>query len=202
LKKYIYQPPKTAMTREDWPTLGQMILNNDRVVTFIDYNFDTDNVPYLLWEFYNIWETPFSPTSAEFPCTLGRPEGLTEDQMRSMMYMANHNLNAEISFMGLNLLVPDVAQINQTNAPSGDGSLGLMANTCTHMWSRPPNFLLVDFYNEGPVPGSVFQVAARANNVTYNRECCGKGKSAAVMLFRPSPIYIAFVTLVSVALVL
>jgi len=72
----------------------------------------------------------------------------------------------------------------------------------TDMWSRPPNFLLVDFYNEGPVPGSVFQVAARANNVTYNRECCGKGKSAAVMLFRPSPIYIAFVTLVSVALVL
>lgn len=125
------------MTLEDWPTLGQMILNNDRVVTFIDYNFDTDNVPYLLWQFYNVWETPFSPTSAGFPCTLGRPEGLAEDQMRNMMYMANHNLNAEINFAGLNLLVPNVAQINQTNAVSGDGSLGLMANTCTSTLQPP-----------------------------------------------------------------
>ncbi|KAF2846320.1 PLC-like phosphodiesterase [Plenodomus tracheiphilus IPT5] len=202
LKQYIYQPPKPAMTLEDWPTLSEMILNNDRVVTFIDYNFDTENVPYLLWEFYNVWETPFSPTSAEFPCTLGRPEGLAENQMRNMMYMANHNLNAEINFAGLSLLVPNVAQINQTNALSGDGSLGLMTNTCTSNWDRPPNFLLVDFYNQGPVNGSVFEVAARANNVTYNRQCCGKVKSAGVMLFQPSPLYVAFVALVGVALAL
>ncbi|KAH9876308.1 hypothetical protein J1614_004187 [Plenodomus biglobosus] len=202
LKQYIYQPPKTAMTLEDWPTLSEMILNNDRVVTFIDYNFDTDNVPYLLWEFYNVWETPFSPTSAEFPCNLGRPEGLAEDQMRNMMYMANHNLNAEISFAGMSLLVPNVAEINQTNGLSGNGSLGLMANTCTTMWDRPPNFLLVDFYNQGPVNGSVFEVAARANNVTYNRECCGKAKSAGVILLKPSTTYIALMALIGVVLVL
>ncbi|KAI8934203.1 hypothetical protein NX059_008952 [Plenodomus lindquistii] len=202
LKQYIYQPPKTAMTLEDWPTLSEMILNNDRVVTFIDYNFDHEAVPYLLWEFYNVWETPFSPTNAEFPCTLGRPENLAEDQMRNMMYMANHNLNAEINFAGLSLLVPNVAQINQTNGLSGDGSLGLMANTCTSMWDRPPNFLLVDFYNEGPTNGSVFEVAARANNVTYNRECCGKGRSAGVMLSTPAMTYIVAVVAVAVALVL
>jgi hypothetical protein len=45
---------------------------------------------------------------------------------------------------------------------------GIIAN-----WDRPPNFLLVDFYNEGPTDGSVFEVAARANNVTYDRQCCG-----------------------------
>lgn len=131
LKQYIYQPPKTAMNITDWPTLGEMILNNERVVTFIDYNFDTTNVPYLLWEFYNIWETPFSPTTVDFPCTLGRPEGISEERMRSTMYMANHNLNAEIAFAGLELLVPNVAQINQTNGLVGNGSLGLMTNTCT-----------------------------------------------------------------------
>jgi len=37
---------------------------------------------------------------------------------------------------------------------------------------RPPNFLLVDFYNRGN--GSVFEVAAKMNNVTYNRPCCGQ----------------------------
>ncbi|CBX91966.1 hypothetical protein IAQ61_000173 [Plenodomus lingam] len=202
LKQYIYQPPKTAMTLEDWPTLSEMILNNDRVVTFIDYNFDTDNVPYLLWEFFNIWETPFSPTSDEFPCTLGRPEGLTEDHMRNMMYMANHNLNAEISIAGLNLLVPNVAEINHTNGLTGDGSLGLMTNTCTAMWNRPPNFLLVDFYNQGSVNGSVFEVAARANNVTYNRKCCGNATSTGFRPLRPSTTHVLFVALIGVVLAL
>lgn len=131
LRKYIYQPPKTAMTLDDWPTLGEMILSNKRVVTFIDYNFDTGAVPYMLWEFYNIWETPFSPTDFNFPCTLGRPEGVSEDQMRNMMYLANHNLNAEIAIGGLSILVPNVAQIKETNGVEGNGSLGLMSTQCT-----------------------------------------------------------------------
>lgn len=202
LRKYIYQPPKTAMTLEDWPTLGEMIIKNERVVTFIDYNFDTTTVSYMLWEFYNIWETPFSPTDFNFPCTLGRPEGVSEEKMREMMYMANHNLNAEIAFGGFSLLVPNVAQINQTNAVTGDGSLGLMSQQCTEKWDRPPNFLLVDFYNQGPTNGSVFEVAARANGVTYNRECCGSTKSLAAVLLKPSTTYLGFVVAVAAALIL
>ena len=46
-------------------------------------------------------------------------------------------------------------------------------------WFRPPNFLLVDYYNQGSSPGSVFKVAALHNNVTYERPCCGKVSSAA-----------------------
>jgi hypothetical protein len=41
------------------------------------------------------------------------------------------------------------------------------------LWPRPPNFLLVDYYNQGSFPGSVFEVAALHNNVTYSRPCCG-----------------------------
>ncbi|KAL4913537.1 hypothetical protein BDW62DRAFT_159652 [Aspergillus aurantiobrunneus] len=34
--------------------------------------------------------------------------------------------------------------------------------------------MLVDYYNEGNFNGSVFQVAANMNNVSYDREsCCG-----------------------------
>jgi hypothetical protein len=127
---YIYQPPKTAMTIDDWPTLGQMILSQKRVVTFIDYGFDTTNVPYMLWQYYNAWETPFSPTNSSFPCTIGRPEGISDDQAKTMMYVANHNLNAEIAVGGTSLLVPNIAQINQTNAATGEGSVGLMATEC------------------------------------------------------------------------
>lgn len=32
-------------------------------------------------------------------------------------------------------------------------------------WGKPPNFLLVDYYNKGG--GSVFEVAAKLNGVKY-----------------------------------
>lgn len=137
LINYIYQPPKNAMAISDWPTLGQMILSQKRVVTFIDYNFDTIAVPYMLWEFYNVWETPFSPTNFDFPCTLGRPEGISEQQQKNMLYLANHNLNTEIKFGSFEILVPNVAQIKETNAVSGNGSLGLMTSQCTGTFYPP-----------------------------------------------------------------
>lgn len=136
LLPYIYQPPKTTMTLADWPTLGELILSQKRVVTFIDYNFDTDAVPYMLWEFYNIWETPYSPTSTEFPCSLGRPEGVASEQMGRMMYMANHNLNVEISVAGYDLLIPNVAEMRRSNGVEGLDSLGEMVLECTSKYSR------------------------------------------------------------------
>jgi hypothetical protein len=55
-------------------------------------------------------------------------------------------------------------------------------------WGAAPNFLLVDYYNYGdPQPGSVFEVAARWNNVTYNRPCCGSTANAGVVS-RASPM--------------
>ena len=48
-------------------------------------------------------------------------------------------------------------------------------------WDRPPNFLLVDYYNYGNPNGSVFEVAAEMNNVKWDGNCCGK-KSAASSL--------------------
>lgn len=131
LRPFIYQPPKTAMTVEDWPTLSEMILSGKRVVTFIDYNFDTKAVPYMLWQFHNIWETPYSPTDINFPCTLGRPDGLKMQKQKEMMYIANHNLNLEIAIAGLSMLIPNTVELNVTNGVNGTGSLGQMAKQCT-----------------------------------------------------------------------
>ena len=41
---------------------------------------------------------------------------------------------------------------------------------CLEKWDRPPSFLLVDYYQVGD--GSVFRVAAKANGVKYDRDCC------------------------------
>jgi len=130
LLEYIYQPPKTAMELDDWPTLGELILSGKRVITFIDYNSNTAVVPWLLWEFYNVWETPFSPTDLSFPCTIGRPEGLSDDKARDILYMANHNLNTEIAIAGFSLLVPNTVYLNRTNGVEGPVSLGNMTVQC------------------------------------------------------------------------
>jgi hypothetical protein len=74
--------------------------------------------------------------------------------------------------------------------------------TETEKWERPPNFLLVDFYNQGPTSGSVFEVAARANGVTYNRACCGTTvRSLAPMAFQPFAVYLGLVATILVTLV-
>lgn len=131
LLQYIYQPPKTAMTLDDWPTLGEMILSGKRVVTFIDYGPNTTAVPYLLWQFYNVWETPFSPTADDFTCEIQRPDGLNANKSREMMYMANHNLNVQVNIAGAQLLIPNAADLNETNGVEGNTSLGAAVEKCT-----------------------------------------------------------------------
>lgn len=178
--RYIYTPPVVPMNLTDWPTLSDMILKGQRVVMFMDYDANQAAYPWLLDQFSQLWETPFDPLDQAFPCVVQRPPDLPPDQAKARMYMHNHNLNVEINALGVSILVPAVSILNQTNDVSGPGSLGMAAEGCRADWDRPPNFLNVDYYNYGGFPGSVFEVAARMNNVTYDRgSCCGtEGVSA------------------------
>lgn len=130
LDRYAYIPPQVPMDISSWPTLSSMILTRKRVVIFMDYNANQTKVPYILDEFSQMWETPFSPTNRSFPCTQQRPPGINRQQAEQRMYMANHNLNTEISLAGTSFLVPTIPLINETNGLNGTGSLGLMANNC------------------------------------------------------------------------
>ena len=130
LSNYAYVPPQIPMNISSWPTLSDMILMGKRAIIFMDYNANQTEVPYILDEFSQMWETPFSPTNQSFPCTQQRPPNLSRQAAENRMYMANHNLNTEISLAGTSILVPTTALINQTNALNGSGSLGLMANNC------------------------------------------------------------------------
>lgn len=174
LDRYLYTPPTVPMGLDDWPTLGEMIVMQRRVVIMLDYEANQGEIPWLLDEFANMWETPFSPTDREFPCIQDRPPGQARDVSEDRLYMANHNLNIDIEIAGFSLLVPAFPLLNETNAVEGYGSAGVMSENCTRNWDRPPNFVLVDFYNIGSYNGSVFEVAAIANGVQYNRDqCCG-----------------------------
>ncbi|KAK4121077.1 PLC-like phosphodiesterase [Parathielavia appendiculata] len=183
ITQYVYTPAVVPMGLDDWPTLGQLILSGQRVVMFLDYMANQTAYPWLLDEFTHMWETPFDPVDAAFPCTVQRPPGLSAEDARRRLYLMNHNLNAEVSLLGSTILVPAVSQLNVTNAVEGQGSLGLAANNCRSDWGRAPNVLNVDYYNFGNYPGSVFEVAARMNNVSFERRpCCGLASSAGVRL--------------------
>ncbi|KAK4958386.1 hypothetical protein LTR10_004813 [Elasticomyces elasticus] len=196
LMEYVYEPAFVPQRRDQWPTLGEMILSGKRVVVFMDYQADQAAVPYILDEFTHIWETPFSPTNQSFPCTQERPPNLDPKvASNDYMYLANHNLNTAIDIGSLTggssdepLLIPNYAELNVSNGGLNTyGQLEAMRLNCTNDWPRPPTFLLVDYYDEGiPSAGSVFEVAARANGVTYNKRCCGLGPQSAAPALRSS----------------
>jgi hypothetical protein len=174
LIEFVYTPPTVPMPINKWPTLAEMIFKQQRAVVMLDYEANQTAIPWLLDEFSQMFETPFSPTDRSFPCTAQRPPNQARETRQERMYMANHNLNLPITLAGLSIDVPNFLYLNETNADSGFSSAGMAIQNCTTMWNRPPNFLLVDYYNIGNYNGSVFQAAANANRVPYNRNrCCG-----------------------------
>jgi len=153
-----YSPSNSSLTFTAWPTLGQMIDSGKRLVTFLDNAANTSSVSYLIDEFTNIWETAFDVTDTSFNCDVNRTKGDTSTEM----FLINHFLDK----IELDTPVPDVDAANQTNAVNGTGSLGAQVATCVSDYGRPPNFMLVDFYEYGG--GSVFKVAATINGVQYS----------------------------------
>ncbi|KAF2204509.1 PLC-like phosphodiesterase, partial [Delitschia confertaspora ATCC 74209] len=194
LLPYIYVPHKPTMDLSDWPTLSEMIRRNQRVVVTLDYGANTTEVPWLLDEWSIRWQTPFSPADPSFPCTVHRPPSQPSSISRNRMYMANHNLNIPIfNFRAplsasltkhmatdSSILVPAYSLFEQVNAVDGNMSLGQAVQGCEKMWGRPPNGLLVDYYEAGG--GSVFEVAAKANGLVYKKSCCGGGLRKAMMM--------------------
>lgn len=140
---YLYEPQYVPQRKDQWPTLGEMIISGKRVVLFMDYNANQTAVPYILDEFTHIWETPFSPTNRTFPCTIQRPPKLENKPERArdeFMYLANHNLNTAVDLSAIAgtgsddevILIPNTADINTTNGEFDKfGMLGAMSDNCT-----------------------------------------------------------------------
>ncbi len=63
------------------------------------------------------------------------------------MYIVNHFL--DINFFGI--LIPDRDKADTTNAATGEGSIGAQASLCKTTYGKKPNFVLVDFVDQGQV---------------------------------------------------
>ena len=131
-----YVPPHLPMKQSDWPTLGNMIDIGKRVVVFLDEGADGSDggvVDFILPEFdmvrmnrilshfsiirsdnyaawFQVWESPFSVTDPEFPCSVNRISGSLS--AADHMYMINHSLDVKI----IGVLISD-----PTDAPTTNG---------------------------------------------------------------------------------
>jgi len=139
-----YAPPRSLLTRDDWPTLYQMIETGKRVVIFIDKGAEStrDAVPYILPQFEMMWEDKFDPTKATFPCEVDRTKGpLPPTQQLNLI---NHNLNFEIFHAWR---IP-----NRFSTPRTNSIVSILnhAAHCSPLANyRNPNFVLTDFTNVG-----------------------------------------------------
>ena len=164
IDKYGYVPPSSTSVPTTWPTLQTLISNNTRLMTFVASITPSTAYPYLMNEFTFIFESQFTNTSpSNFSCQPNRPSSVANQPTTALnsgrMFLMNHFLDSDEAF---GILVPDVNAVNTTNAQTGTGSLGGQMSTCTALYGKEPNFVLVDFFNVGPAIASV----DAANGVT------------------------------------
>jgi hypothetical protein len=149
---YIPPPDKRHgnMQISDWPTIASMLSANKRLVTFLSSGADETIVPFLLPEFDYIFETDFGIESPDqYSCAPARPS-YPGSYVPDRLAMVNHFLCAK--FLGFRF--PNASFVGTTNAAGFSvGMLGEHAVRCMGFYERRPNFLLVDFFNEGDVFG-------------------------------------------------
>lgn len=68
----------------NWPTLGQLI-DDKRLIIFMDYNANTTEVPYLLHEFEEIFENHYDQTKLPYDCSVDRGK----DGYQKKMFLQN-----------------------------------------------------------------------------------------------------------------
>jgi hypothetical protein len=168
IEEYAYTPPSTTTASTQWPTLNELISNGTRMISFVASLDPASNTvaPYLLDEFTFIFETPYQITApTNFSCTPDRPtvvqgdiQGATGSGRLSFM---NHFLYSVEAF---GIEEPDSVNVTITNGPSGTGigNLGDAAANCSSAWGKPPTFILVDFFDQGPA----IETVDKLNGVT------------------------------------
>ena len=130
-KHYAFTPPIVNNTvsflpLSAWPTLGTLIAQNTRLITFMDYGAPNPVAPYILPEFIYFWETPFDSTDPAtlHQCNMDRPRNLlrteknTQTQKtRGFNYIVNHFLDTEVGVVS----IPDRRDAKRTNSWEGIG---------------------------------------------------------------------------------
>lgn len=129
---------------QPWPTLGEMIEADTRLVVTAESGGPPPAWFHHVWD--EAWDTPYGPQQLEdLSCDLNR--GSPDNDL----FLVNHWVNDV-----LGLPSPEDAAV----ANAYDVLLG-RAQECWRQWDHPPNFLVVDFYEQG----DLFAVVDALNGV-------------------------------------
>ncbi|KAJ5224269.1 uncharacterized protein N7469_007772 [Penicillium citrinum] len=145
ISDYAFVPSSTPnpLSIDKWPTIGELISSGKRLVVFLDYGADANKVDFILNEFNYYFETAYDVTDSSFSnCSIDRPSGASAS---GRMYIVNHFLDVDI----FGVKVPDRKHASETNAATGDGSIGAQASLCEGQYHRAPNVVLLDFVDKG-----------------------------------------------------
>jgi len=123
-----YVHAQTAGT--PWPTLRELIDSDERLVVFTDAEGGAYDWYMDVWA--HAFETPFAAeTVSDFTCDLGRGDGANP------LFIFNHFLSAPLA-------VPD-----QAPTVNADPFLVDRARMCMQARGHLPNFVTLDFYDQG-----------------------------------------------------
>ncbi|KAI9593387.1 PLC-like phosphodiesterase [Syncephalis fuscata] len=153
LTKYAYY--KNAS--DPWPTLGSLIDQNKRVMFLFD-RLQNPVAPWQMLEYDVCWETPYEIPykNPQYTCNVDRPSV----KPANSMYVMNHFLFTTFSFGGSAIPIPNIGIAPTVNAAPLVDHVGICK---TQQNNVVPNFVAVDFYEQG----SVFSVVASLNGLNY-----------------------------------
>lgn len=126
----------------DWPTLGEMIEADTRLVVTAENSGPPPSWYHRIWDL--AWDTPYTFTSLDsFSCNHNRGE------LGHPLFLLNHWLSTEAG-------LPAASMASQANA--ADVLLARVAE-CQRSMGRTPTFIAVDFYEQG----DLFEVVQMLN---------------------------------------
>jgi hypothetical protein len=134
----VYTPPAGA----GWPTLGEMVRSGHRVVVLMERHGGGADYPWLRLGFDVVQDTPYTnPTIASLSCTRNRGAATNP------LFLVNYWLS------NFRSLVSDARTINAYD------QMWPYVARCQAERHRLPNYVAVNFYNEG----DLFRVVDRLN---------------------------------------
>ncbi|KAF4925462.1 PI-PLC X domain-containing protein 1 [Colletotrichum viniferum] len=139
--------PNKKLTVNSWPTLGQLIDNNNRLVVFMDYPEKPRREKWIMDWFSYSWETPYGELDSNFPhCQRDRPQRDIDES--KYMYLINHvwNIAMDARFEGETVKIPTRLAANITNSMD---SISRQVKLCKAKWGKIPNVILLDFIDDG-----------------------------------------------------
>ncbi|OMH79906.1 hypothetical protein AX774_g6671 [Zancudomyces culisetae] len=168
IDKYVFNPlnyftPPTDVPITEpivWPSLAQMITDNNRLVVFTSQNANPQEIPWLMLQGDYVSETSFSVREgSQFQCDL-KPSPIKYNQNGEItnirtLFTINHFVFKDITVAGEKFEAPSEEGSKRANTFE---SLASHIKACSKAESSKdlfPNFIAVDYYDSGDLMNAV-----------------------------------------------